>query len=280
MRYAAGIVTYNPTLERLAENINALLSEKGIGLLYIVDNGSANVDRIRLMTLENERILLIEKGINKGIADALNTLCRKAMENGYDWLLTMDQDSVISSGFLKHYDDLVKSSPSAGIACCRVEDRNFGRMYNAPEAGSDMVERCITSGSMMSLSAWKKIGGFDESLFIDGVDFDYCMSLKEQGFSIVRTGDAFILHEVGHGRHVRLLGHNALVMNHSDLRLYYIARNYLYIGMKHGQYSKWRREVMKRMLIVLLYEKESRRKLQSMMKGIADFKSGTMGPAC
>lgn len=280
MRFCVGIVTYNPSLERLSENIESILSESGIGVLFIVDNGSSNIDGIRWTVSGNSRVHLIENGENRGIADALNTLCCKSVESGYDWLLTMDQDSVISKDYLRHYDNLARTHHEAGIICCRVEDRNFGRMYNAPESGWDVVERCITSGSMMNLSVWQKVGGFDVSLFIDGVDFDYCMTLSENGYPIVRTGDAYILHEVGHGRHVRLFGRNALVMNHGELRLYYIARNYLYIGKKHGQKGKWRREVLKRMLIVLLYEKMKIQKLKAMMRGVCHFRSGNMGRAC
>lgn len=279
MIYSAGIVTYNPSPDRLKENIDALLAESGIGMLYIFDNGSSDAKGIEQLVSGNCRITLIRSGENRGIAFALNELCRSAKAGGYEWLLTMDQDSVISKDYLGYYDRLVSMS-GAGIICCRVEDRNYGRMYNAPVSGHDTVERCITSGSMMNLAVWEEVGGFDDSLFIDGVDFDYCMTLREKGYSIVRTGDASILHEVGHGRHVRLLGRNALVMNHGELRLYYIARNYLYIGTKHGQYSKWRKEVLKRMLIVLLYENEKFGKLKSMFRGIRHFKSGIMGPAC
>lgn len=279
MMYSAGIVTYNPSPERLTVNMKALLAEPGIGMLFVVDNGSANIDIVRKLVSGNDRIKLIENGKNQGIAYALNVLCRQAKCDGYGWLLTMDQDSVISEGYLSHYDRLTIHQ-NAGIICCRVEDRNFGRMYNAPTEGYDMVERCITSGSLMNLSVWEELGGFDESLFIDGVDFDYCMNLREHGYSIIRSGQAFILHEVGHGRHIRLFGHNALVMNHNESRLYYIARNYLYIGMKHGQFPKWRKEVAKRMLIVLLFETGRFGKLRSMFRGIRHFHSGTMGPAC
>lgn len=34
-------------------------------------------------------------------------------------------------------------------------------------------DECITSGSLTSVEAWQKIGGFDEWLEIDGVDFDF-----------------------------------------------------------------------------------------------------------
>lgn len=274
MRCAVGIVTYHPSISRLKENVNSVIEETE--KIFIADNGSSNIAEIRLIADADKRIRLIELGENMGIATALNALCRAAEQEGYGWLLTLDEDSVMAEGFLSRYDDL-QGHDEAGIICCRVEDRNYGRMYNSPDNGWEYIERTITSGSMMRLSAWRACGGFDEKLFIDGVDFDYCMTLKEHGYRIMRTNDTYILHEVGHGRHTRLFGHNALVMNHSRVRLYYIARNYLYIGHKHNCIRHWRREVLKRILVVLLYEDCKCAKIKSMLSGIRDYRHGIMG---
>jgi rhamnosyltransferase len=150
-------------------------------------------------------------------------------------------------------------------------------MRTNKRSGIDDIDFCITSGSLLNLKIWNLIGGFDEKMFIDGVDFDYCIRIKKNGFTIKRLNYVKLDHEIGHGKKVRLFRRNALVLNHSKLRLYYISRNYLYLGFKHRQHLKWFIEVAKRILLVLLYEKQKFAKLHYMFKGIAHCLLGNFG---
>jgi len=282
MNLTAAIVTYNPQPERFYENLHALLAEPSVERVFIVDNGSDNLPEVlaaaHITGTEESRIQVERLGINTGMANALNHACHCAIEYNSEWLLTMDQDSVIAKGLADCYLKIAEMPDThAGIISCRIEDRNYGTMFNAPESGLDHIDHCITSGSMLNLKIWSQVGGFDEKLFIDGVDSDYCITLKEEGYDILRCNDTFITHEIGHGEHRKLLGRNPLIMNHPASRLRYISRNYLYIGHKHGQMSHWRNEVRKRALVVLLYEKGKTAKLKAMAKGARDFRRGNMG---
>ena len=88
----AGVVTYNPDLDVLKNNLESLCPQ--VKFLYVVDNGSKNVDEIGtlLNTIPNTQLYL--NGDNLGIAQALNRLCGIAEKNGFHWILTMDQDSL------------------------------------------------------------------------------------------------------------------------------------------------------------------------------------------
>ena len=59
------------------------------------------------------------------------------------------------------------------------------------------VKGCFTSASWVNIKAWQEVGGFDDSMFIDRVDYDFCMTLWEAGWGIYKTVKTEILHELG-----------------------------------------------------------------------------------
>jgi len=255
-KFAIGIVTYHPDAQRLKENIAAASAQPEAGEILIADN---------------------DKGENTGIAGGLNQIFRRAEEHGYEWVVTLDQDSVMQPGMLSELA-LYTDKSDIGIICPRIEDRNMGRQYARSDHGTEYIEHCITAGNLVRVEAWKTVGGFDEEMFIDGVDFDFCIRIRQNGYKILRTNNVMLLQEVGHGRAIKLpLGKQISIINHPPLRLYYIARNYLYIGKRHKQFAHWAIEVIKRMFIVFCFEDNRKEKIRSMMTGIRHYQKGIMG---
>jgi len=270
MDYAIGIVTYQPDIARLQENLKAANGAP----LILVDNGSENIADIRTIT---EGTVLIENPKNLGIAAALNQLFRQVQTLGCEWIVTLDQDSVIQPGMLEAFSHHISQS-DLGIICPRIEDRRLGRQHTQSSSGTEYVTHAITAGNMVRLKAWEAVGGFTEALFIDGVDFDFCLKLREGGWQILRDNSVCLYQEIGHGRKITLPFHHQMsVLNHSPQRLYYIARNYLWIGRQHHQRLHWTLEVAKRLFIVLCFERNKWQKLRAMLKGIRHYHQGKMG---
>ena len=92
MDIPVGIVTYNPDIVRLRENINAVYNAAAV--VIIADNGSVNSKEIQTLISEYDRIVFLSNDVNKGIAAALNQLCEEAVNRKYSYILTLDQDSV------------------------------------------------------------------------------------------------------------------------------------------------------------------------------------------
>lgn len=77
----AGIVTYNPDLERLRANLNNTASQ--VDAVFVFDNGSENVADIRSLADSEYTTLRVEADPNnRGIAFALNRLLDAAKEHG------------------------------------------------------------------------------------------------------------------------------------------------------------------------------------------------------
>ena len=277
MNCAIGIVTFQPDISRLAENLQAALASTMASRVMIYDNHSDNLAAIRELMASDSRCLLMESNENHGIAHALNVLCQRAFDNGFEWILTLDQDSVIPEGLLAEFTRHIDQD-DVSIICPAIVDRNMGSEYSSQTTGTEFIETCITAGNLVRLSAWQQCGGYSEELFIDGVDFDFCLKMRETGWKILRTHDIYLLQEVGHASKIPLLFHHQIsIYNHSPQRLYYYARNYLYIGRRYHQRWHWAIEVAKRMFIVACFEDNRREKLRAMFLGIRHYRQGKMG---
>lgn len=271
MDISAGIVLFNPDIKRLKENIDAVIIQ--CTHLYLVDNGSGNVDEVKglLNQYNQSKISILWNRENQGIAKALNQLTSVAQKEGFDWILTLDQDSVVPSNIVGEFEKYINNS-SVGILCPIICDRNKDEEIKINEDCTE-IDECITSGSLLNIKAWSEIGGFDERMFIDGVDFDICYRLRQRCYKIYCIHSVVLLHELGHIEYHRFLFWKVLVKNHSVFRKYYIARNIIYVAKKRKSVLlaiKGILQEVKLLGIVLLYETDKKSKSISIIKGIRD----------
>ena len=267
-RILAGIVLYNPELYRLKENIDAILPQ--VELLVLVDNGCKTDDYNQLIR-GKDKIVVINHGKNLGIATALNSILHYALDYKYDWVLTLDQDSVSPANLIDVYKEIIPGKTRLGMVCCKIHDRNATMLREESKLQKDdFIEQCITSASMVNVKSWQDVGGFDDKMFIDGVDFDFCLMLKDKGWRIFKTYKVQLLHEVGHSKVIKIFGKEYLSLNHSPFRYYYIIRNGIYVGRKHHFVFKSLLIVARTFWTVLRYEHPKRKKISKMLKGFVD----------
>lgn len=263
---------YEPDLNRLLENIKAVLPQ--VDKLICVDNGSKNIEEIKVR-LYNEypEVEIVENGENLGVARALNQMFEYAEEKAYDWVLTLDQDSLCPSNLMEEYKKYLDIR-DVGVLSPKMVDRNFEKEMKT-EKPYDYVEQCITSASLTSVETWKKVGGFWEYLFIDFVDHDFCAKCVKQRIKMIRVNSVELLHELGNGEHHTFLGRRVTALNHSPFRKYYMVRNWLIYMHEHKDvidYKKQKNSYRFFYLKTLLFEEEKIEKLKQMLKGRRDGK--------
>ena len=260
IKIASVVVLYNPS----QENINNIsLYKKEVDRIYIVDNTDDNIKRIN----NTQKLKYIKLGENKGIAYALNIGAKKAIEDGYKWLLTMDQDSKMTEDIIVKMKDFLIST----------KEENVGLI--SPYQDIDSKEDNITKGQR---DDYKKIGGFKDWLFIDCVDTDYCMNLHKHGYKVLRLNRIVMKHELGNLVVHKLFNKEYPCYNHNPIRRYYIVRNNLYIN---SLYKNLYPEYCKRLLRIqkgqvkriIVFEKNKFQKLRMMYKGYRDYKKGIKG---
>lgn len=270
MKILAGIVLFNPDMGRLKENIDSVYEQ--VDRVVLVDNSSKNREDIIRLAEKYAGCELLLNEDNLGVAKALNQIFEYAHVNEYDWFLTLDQDSVCKEGLLEHYGRYCQTQ-RVGIMTCQIADRNFGFDSRTADGEYEEVKFCITSGAFMKTSACVACGGFDEKMFIDNVDGDICINMREHGYRIIKIPFNGLLHEVGHGERKKLLRKAYYVYHHPVMRHYYIARNKVYAARKYPHEYHLTRQIgkcIKDILPVLLWEEDGVRKAGARFKGIRD----------
>lgn len=264
----AGIVTFNPDIERLKENVCAICIQ--VPEVVIFDNGSSNFADIQECISVFHNVILIHSDENIGIAAALNRLMQWGSNNNYDWMLSLDQDSVCDASYVNKMKQYLDVEPLLGIVAPVIVDRNVGVVGHNPNKEYCHVNTCITSGAFSKIEYWKQIGEYDESMFIDSVDFEYCYRMRKNGYGVIQVKDVHLLHELGNSVKCRFLFWKIDVTGHSAFRKYYIARNNVYYPKKHHLWIRFIRgnyRNLKMIAIVLLYEDNKKEKIRSILSG-------------
>lgn len=270
-RILAGIVLYNPDINRLKANIEAISPQ--VDTILLINNASSNMPDVESLIQKFDDIEILDNDSNMGVAHALKQIMDYAAMHRYSWALTLDQDSVCYPGLVNAYSQYF-NLPKVGILTCNIIDRNFKEDNGFMEGQRYRdVPQCITSASLINMDAYQHTDGFDDKLFIDSVDFDICINMRIHGYRIVKINFDGLLHEVGHGKNVKLFMKDYIIYGHSPFRQYYIARNHKYLVRKYpGQFSHAKeiiREIRDEVLI-LLYEKDKLPKLQQRWRGLMD----------
>lgn len=265
-KIGVGIVTYNPDINRLKSNIDSISIQ--CKMVIIVDNGSSNIAEI-ISLADSENVHILRNESNLGISKALNQVMTYMEEMGIDWVLTLDQDSVAEGSMLEKYIEAT-GLENIGIICPTIIDRNTdGQKEN--DKKFTYINNCITSGSLTKVSAWKKIGTYDEKMFIDWVDFDFCKRMRIFGYNIVRINSAILLHEVGKITKHKFIFMNVEVQNHSAFRKYYMAQNIIYFARKYPanfEMIKAYLRIFKLLITIILYEEKKSEKVSMIFKGV------------
>lgn len=273
-KVCAGIVTYNPNPELFIQCLNSI--KKQVEKVYIFDNGSTNENFLNNLVENLEYVSVIYNGKNSGIAKALNELCKIAEKEGFGWIVTMDQDSICADDMVKKLYDYTDNL-KYGIIAPSVEFKSDGKLIHETKNMSNEVEEiraCITSGSLTQIAAWKKIGGFDEWMFIDHVDNEFCTHLYIEGYFIIRVNSALLYQRAGEMKYLSLPGGKKILLPYySELRNYYICRNTIYYLRKYKKYINYKHELLAFLysqMVKITFEGDRWTSIKSTFIGIRD----------
>jgi rhamnosyltransferase len=276
----AVVVTYNPR-PSFVDNIEAVAAQGAE--VVLVDNGSAGEMEQHLRKLEAcLKCKVIRNRQNLGIAAALNLGVNYAMEAGFDWVCTFDQDSRVCEEFFWKMRETYEQAPhpeKIALITPRYVDRETGIPLRLRRAGAEILTT-LTSGSMMPSSAIRKLGLFEESLYIDAVDTEFCLRARRNGMLILQS-PAVLLHSLGHTTYHHLLGLHFGTTNHSPGRHYYITRNRLRLLSRYAGDWPWFWREIRGMIFddakIMLVEPNKWGKFRAMAAGAVDALSGRFG---
>ena len=241
-KFLALLVAYYP-----ANNFSTHLEQlyKEFDQIVLVNNGTS-LEKQSIFHYQVQRyggkIFLIENNQNLGIATALNQGFQWAIEHGYEYIVTLDQDSIPAPGMVNALIQGLENHPNreklAVLAPMIVEEllprlsqymrRKNKFFYEHTSAETGLLRNVtisITSGSLYNLEIWKKLGPFRDDFFIDYVDTEYNLRAIQHGYEISVQCQARLIHNLGKRQGKKLLGKTLYPTFHSPVRWYYISRN-------------------------------------------------------
>ena len=269
---AGVVILYHPGKD-VYDNIMTYIDS--LNVLYVVDNSEHENEKVITTIKSIPNIKYIKHAKNMGIAKSLNEVLN-IVANKYEWLLTMDQDTKFKKGTFRKYLLMLPCLPNNGKVYGFTPRYKGGDDLTVPYKISNW---CITSGNIINVSIALKCGGFDENLFIDSVDEEFCLRCNKRGFLLYEYTKEIMIQKVGNPRTIKIGSLKiCTTTNHNYIRLYYIMRNALYVSQKYPETVKhYYSMIIRRIVKIILFESDKIRKLHFIKKGFIDFFQHKMG---
>lgn len=203
--------------------------------LVIVDNGGNFESR-------DKRITIIKNKKNLGFAGGVNVGIKYALSNGADYVLLLNNDTLVEDNFLDKLIDFSEESIQVGIVGPAIKfkigdkvvydiggkfNKVFGRTSH--EEVSKVVSKTprrvdYVSGCAMLIKKeiFDKIGFFDGRFFLYYEDVDFCIRARNKGFFTYVLPGIFIEHEL-----------STSIGKVSSLAVYHQTKSGIQFGKKH-----------------------------------------------
>lgn len=179
------------------------------------------------LNIENAELIIL--GENRGLAKALNVGIKKALSDiSCTFIALFDQDSMLvnDKSILKITKYFLKY-PNHKIGLIGHTSIDIKLTHNSKSIGNEIeeVDDIITSGSIIPCNVLLDVGLMDENLFIDYIDYEWCLRAKSMGYKIFKSSKSFINHNLGDD-FINIAGIYKPIHN-NPIRKYYIIRNCL-----------------------------------------------------
>ena len=287
----AATVLFRPN----ADLLDALLTplKQGGRRLFIFVNGPVHPSTNQLLAqLPNANIM--RSSHNVGLGAGLNAVVCAAGEEGFSHILLFDQDSTpdASSGeaLMARFRALDKPSNSlAALGPLLVPPADGGylriRYWRRPPADNKpegVVDFLPTSGSLVSLAAWRRVGPFRAEYFIGGIDVEWGFRCSARGFASVVADDIVMVHRWGHEAEKDYLV-GSQILRESDTRVFYYVRNAvdgLRLAHMPLRWKAWQIAMLAGQVpLALAARRFSSRGFRVIGRAIGDGWRGRLGPA-
>jgi GT2 family glycosyltransferase len=220
--------------------------------VLVVDNGSRGED-VKAIHSEFPQATVLEAGKNLGFAGGNNFGIKYALAHGADYLLCLNNDTVVAPDFLEPLVGSLEEDADAGIATAAIyyydQPEKLSALGNwvdfsesAPAGHIDEehlhVSPCVpyltedinrvpaVSGCvlMMRRPVAELIQGFDEELFAYMEDIDLCLRARQHGKHCLAVRSSHVWHKIG-----STTGGEA-----SPTAMHYYTRNSFLLVKRHG----------------------------------------------
>ena len=204
-------------LEDTRRCIASLPADDPAWVAYVVNNGCRPEERLSSNDGRPGRVLVLDLPTNQGFTGGVNHAARRALSDGHEWLLLLNNDAVLAPGALAALRQA--RGPSIGALCPAIvtegtglvsalgssidwkrgltRDRHHGESVADLPLRPDSVDFGTGAGLLLSAEAVRRIGLLDETYFAYWEETDWCTRAKRSGFMIRTCPEAMVVHRGG-----------------------------------------------------------------------------------
>jgi len=212
---AVVVVNWNDAA-RTARCLRSLAAGDPPPRVYVVDNGSAE-DPAELLRAELASVRLIRLSVNRGYAAGCNAGAAVALEEGANQLLFLNNDTEVEPTTVMALQNASSRHPDAILGPTIVFAADPGHVWSAGgvvrrpwmvnwhlgqgepinrHRESHRIDWTTGCAMFVTAGTYRRLGPFDESLFIYLEDLDWCLRASRLGIETRLVADAILRHEV------------------------------------------------------------------------------------
>lgn len=257
--------------------------------IIVVDNASTDnsVKLIRERFYDNIKIILSNE--NLGFSGANNIGINYALDNGFDYVMLLNNDTIIDENMIKimvetsankvvvspkiyYYDNKnIIWSAGGSINWSKGLPIQYGinEEDNYENNNKKSIEFATGCCVLIPINAIKKVGMMSEEYFLYYEDTDYCVRLIRGGYKIIYEPEAILFHKVS----------ASTGGEKSKMYWYYMTRNRLIFNKKFNNTIFYKMYFLATTAIKLIKYLLNRDKvtLSGSIAGIVDFLKGIEG---
>ncbi|HBG46739.1 MAG TPA: glycosyltransferase family 2 protein [Deltaproteobacteria bacterium] len=217
--------------------------------IIVVDNGSTDGSLEALKKRFGAAVRFIENRTNLGFAGGCNAGLRQALSEGAEYVILLNNDTVVDADFARELLKAAETEPEAGIICSKIffhdrpdviwyagaffnERLGWGRHRGYNDSGdkyrsTEETGRPTGCSMMVTRELCGKIGLFDEEYFCYCEDLDWGLRARKAGFKVLFAPASKVWHKVSSSSGGRS----------TAVSLYYSTRNMLMCVDKNSPLS-------------------------------------------
>jgi hypothetical protein len=216
--------------------------------IILVDNGSTD-NSLEVLKERYPHLTYIENETNLGFAEGNNRGMHKAMERGADWVVLLNNDTVVAPNFLEGFNEAASGNTKAGVLGAKIfyhsepatlwyagggVDKRDWSCYHIGNGRPDLTEKYrnispteYACGCALAVSkeALCTVGGMSPEYFLIWEEIDWCYRLRKAGFECLFTPGARVWHK---------LSQSFIEGNRGPMWHYYYMRNRLLFVKRHA----------------------------------------------
>jgi hypothetical protein len=220
--------------------------------ILVVDNGSRDGSAEMLAT-EFREVSVFPQACNLGFAAGCNVGMRHALASDADYVLLINNDTIVDTRLLQALLDEAEGHQDAGIVSPKIyyyslpdcfwwvggtfnlwtgipKHVDFAKRDTGNHDVASEIDWATGCAMLIRASALRKVGLFDEHFFLNAEDLDLSVRIRRAGYHILYAPKAQLWHKEGVDRRKNGVDH---------VNAFSGARNLLWIMHKHASVLQW-----------------------------------------